>query len=218
MKGNQLLLKSPNKRQTHLLNLTFQLFIFFLHYSLVSNYDEPKYLYFKTDGEINLIQKFDASKGTLESINNIDYSFSSKYYYFKFDSRYKDNIILKLKTQDSDRISIGFYLKIKDTYYVLNDTNFTVVFDKEIECNSITKINYMDVPYCFIKNTNEAQINITVPFNSYDYDCYITCSSCNRGGNEDHHHCTQCKNEKGYYFKEKDSSKNCFNSTNIEKG
>ena len=47
------------------LNNTLQLFIFFLHYSLVSNHVEEKTLYFKTDGEINLIQKFYASNGGL---------------------------------------------------------------------------------------------------------------------------------------------------------
>ena len=215
MKDNQHLLESPNKRKTRLLNLFFQLFIFFFNYSLVSNHDEPKNLFFKTDGEIKDVRIISASSG-LSHYNYIEYDYTYHFYKFLFSNRAKDVIILNLMTQNRN-ISVGLYLAIGNDFYELNHTNFTVVFDKEIECNNIININSRNVSYCFINNTNETQINITVPFNTYDYDCYETCSQCNGRGNENNHNCISCSNSRGYYLKE-NGNKNCFNTTTIEQG
>ena len=210
------------QRKIYLLKIIFQFIIIIENLSLVLNKTVTKKLYIKTNGNINEMIIRDYLNNIKENINIINNENIVK---IDIDAQYGENIFIKISKKNDINISVGILLQIENLFFDMNNNNFQVIFNETMLCNGNVDINIYEtytknIVYCYMENNNknEVEIIINIPFNKYDVDCYETCSDCNYIGNADNHYCLSCNNTKGYYFKENDIKKNCYNNNTIGLG
>ena len=205
-----------HRRKILFLKLLFQIIYFFSRVSTTLVSDNKK-LYITTNGTINnmgldmsLLHTPDTTTNTYKKITS---------------AKYGNHIFINItnnENSDSKSISVGLLLQIEDLFFNLQDLSMTELFNKTITCNDKTYIYFdnsyykQNIQYCYVESNEEIKLRITIPFSKYD--CYSTCLDCHEPGNYSDHHCDICDNGNGYYFKQDDNKKNCYNETTIDEG
>ena len=229
MKKKQKILNLINSNR-YVLNIIYQLVIIFVHFSFILNNELTKILYIKTNGNINEIKINNESLDILDDFTDMD---TSNYFFRKeIQYQYGEEIIINITKQDTDKLSVGILFQIGNNSYKLNDSDFIIFINeenKDIICDENINININDsyieqIPYCYINNSreNETKIRILIENNTLtsseinEFNCFYTCLNCSDLGNISNHNCQICIN--GYYFKEDDNIKNCYNNESIEDG
>ena len=207
--------KTINKRKSSLINIIFILIIFFLNFKLALNQRE-KILYIKAKDIINEIRIIDASNDDKRDFNKT--VFSKIIFKKKIETQYKEILMINF-LNDSSHTKSSIKLQKENIFYDLNDSNLTTLFNKENICNEdisifINDTFIDDILYCYFNNnsTNETKINSSIKDNSYSNGI---CYECNKNNNKIY---LLCDYTKGYYFKENDNSKICYNNNTIENG
>ena len=202
------------RRRILLLKILFQILYLF---SNVSNalVNHNINLYIKTNGTINQLDM--SQRYTPDTTTNTYKKITS--------AKYGDHIFINITNNDNSNsrsIFLGLLLKIEDLFFDLQDLSMIELLNTTITCNDETKI-YVDnsyyksnIQYCYVENNEEIKLRITIPFSKYD--CYETCLDCHEPGNYSDHNCDICDNGNGYYFKQDDDKKNCYNETIIDEG
>ena len=133
------------------------------------------------------------------------------------------------KTEDSNTNCILESL-IPENYYKNESDN--IYYHCYLDCNKCN--NSYDIEnnnmncieciadYYFLYETNNCYNMNLIENNEYYFSeednkfhkCYYSCEKCLKGGNDENHNCTKCKND--YYFEE--NTNNCYDMTYIEKG
>ncbi len=205
--------------KNNLFNTLLKFTIIFFHFSFVLTEETKKILYIKTNGIINEMKIIKSSNHILNILSETDIVIDNdnNIYMKEIEAEYGGQIITKLLKNEID-ISVGILLQIGNDFYKIEDSNFTVLFNEEKNCEGSTDIKINEtyttnISYCHISNKNEVTINISIPSINY---CYKTCLKCNEAGDENNHNCLECDNNKGYYLKE--GSNNCYNYNSIVKG
>ena len=127
----------------------------------------------------------------------------------------------KIKKIMNNSYSSSFSIRLQkdNIFYNLNDTNFTSFFNKENICNENNSIYINDIMieniiYCYINNTNEPKKNSLI----FDIEPNEICYKCNKIRNKNNKKNASCNKTEGYYHKENDNSKKCYNNNTIENG
>ena len=196
-------------------NILSKILILLLYIYFSSNQEGKYIIYLKTDGIINEMKILNESNFTIYQ-NSIFESEENNIYKQEINSKYGNKIIINIsKRENSSKISVGFLLQINNEFYDLDNSNLTILFNKElISDEKTTKYTnetfQKDILYCFLYNTNYTDeinyiiISIEIPYNKQynntnkKIQCYESCSVCEEEGNETNHNCIKCNNSKEF--------------------
>ena len=129
MKKKQQAINLKSDSKSYLLNIIYQLAIFFVHFSFILNIEQTKILYIKTNGNINEIKKNNESINIIDNFTDMDTS--NNFFRKEIQYQYGEEIIINITKQEMDTLSVGILFQIGNNFYKLNDSDFIIFINEE---------------------------------------------------------------------------------------